>query len=170
MKLTINKRTLATVLSTLFAATDAVVVETDNINGNHTVYAGDHYADGAWFGNNWGDNGEQSWYVKVTFSDSAASYSGGSCFASTVEFYDWNKVRDLLLLFTRSMRHEEVNSPQKISRNSTHHKMYHYFLTSPHLSYGGKLDADTLIIINRIAIALCGDVYKISILHRIVGD
>jgi hypothetical protein len=35
MKLTIKKRTLATVLSTLFAATDAVVVEKDNINGLH---------------------------------------------------------------------------------------------------------------------------------------
>ncbi|KAL7448035.1 hypothetical protein ACHAWC_000298 [Mediolabrus comicus] len=111
MKLTINKRTLATVLSTLFAATDAV--ETDNINGLHTVYAGEHYADctgwlGCLTGNNWGNNGEQSWHVKVKFSDAAASYSGGSCFANTVEYYDWNKVRDLLLLFTRSMRHEEV--------------------------------------------------------------
>lgn len=100
MKLTINKRTLATVLSTLFAATDAVV-ESDNINGLHTVYAGQHYADTTscgWFcsGPDWGNNGEQSWSVKVTFPDEAASYSGGSCFANTVEYYDWNKVRDLL--------------------------------------------------------------------------
>ena len=68
MKLTINKRTLATVLSTLFAATDAVV-ESDNINGEHTVYAGEHYADCTGFfdclgGNNWGNNGEQSWSVR----------------------------------------------------------------------------------------------------------
>ena len=109
MKLTINKRTLATVLSTLFAATDAVV-ESDNINGVHTVYAGQHFADTTctfptWCsGNDWGNNGQPSWHVKVTFSESAVSYSGGSCFADTLQYYDWNKVRDpLIIIFTRSM-------------------------------------------------------------------
>jgi hypothetical protein len=38
------------------------------------------------------------------------------------------------------------------------------------ISYGEKLDADTLIITNRIVIVSFGDVYKISILHRIAGD
>ncbi len=147
---------------------------TGNINGIHTVYAGDQYADCTGFfcfsGPNWGSNGkcdiigsrsmgeararekqqlvlfilspdsyflffylltveitfwfnnitlpftpsltsiqnakthttrhdmmratpgQFSWQVKVTFSQSAATYSGGSCFANTVEYYDWNKL------------------------------------------------------------------------------
>ncbi len=36
--------------------------------------------------------GQFSWSVKVTFDQSAASYNGGSCFANTVEYYDWNKL------------------------------------------------------------------------------
>ena len=73
----------------------SVAQETDNIDGVHTVYAGDHYADCTsrfCFGSNWGDNGQSEWYVKVTFGQSAATYSGGSCFANTVEYYDWNKL------------------------------------------------------------------------------
>lgn len=30
--------------------------------------------------------------MKATFSQSAASYRGGSCFSNTVEYYDWNKL------------------------------------------------------------------------------
>ena len=36
--------------------------------------------------------GQVSWQVKVTFGQSAATYNGGSCFANTVEYYDWNKL------------------------------------------------------------------------------
>jgi hypothetical protein len=76
------------------------------------------YADGAWFGNNWGDNGEQSWSVKVTFSDSAASYSGGSCFADTVEFYDWNKVRDVLIYCLPCCDMKKLTVPKRYHANS----------------------------------------------------
>jgi hypothetical protein len=37
-------------------------------------------------------SGQFSWQVKVTFSQSAANYNGGSCFAKPVEYYDWNKL------------------------------------------------------------------------------
>ena len=36
--------------------------------------------------------GQFSWSVQVTFGQSAASYNGTSCFANTVEYYDWNKL------------------------------------------------------------------------------
>lgn len=32
------------------------------------------------------------WSVKVTFDQAAVSYNGGSCFANSVEYYDWNKL------------------------------------------------------------------------------
>lgn len=142
MKLTINKRTLATVLSTLFAATDAVV-ESDNINGVHTVYAGQHFADTTctfptWCsGNDWGDNGQPSWHVKVTFSESAVSYSGGSCFADTLQYYDWNKVRDpLIIIFTRSMRCD-IRAPIRY-HGLTHYQMYHFFNAARYTLVMGK--------------------------------
>ena len=36
--------------------------------------------------------GQSAWYNKVTFSQSAATYAGTSCFDNTVEYYDWNKL------------------------------------------------------------------------------
>ena len=56
------------------------------------VFSGDHFADNAFFGNYWGTNGDALWYNRVTFSRAAAEYSGGSCFASTIEHLDWNKL------------------------------------------------------------------------------
>ena len=163
MKLTLDKRTLAiAVVSSLFfgsVPTDAV--ETDNINGIHTVYAGDHFADRfdcGFFclgGPNWGNNGQQAWYVKVTFPESAATYSGGSCFADTVEYYDWNKVRVPLLHLETSYLHET-------------HTFVVSLATSTAISFGGKLDADTPILTSKIAIELFGDACKIFILLRIV--
>ncbi len=37
--------------------------------------------------------GQFSWRVQVTFDQSAASYSGGTCFSGApIEYYDWNKL------------------------------------------------------------------------------
>ena len=68
------------------------VVVGGNIDGKHTLFAGDHFADRAVLGNYWGTNGDTLWYSRVTFSRAAAEYSGGSCFASTSEYMDWNKL------------------------------------------------------------------------------
>ena len=47
----------------------AAAQEVDNIDGTHTVFAGDHYADCTglfcFSGPNWGNNGEQ-WYLLQT--------------------------------------------------------------------------------------------------------
>ena len=48
-----------------------------NIDGLHTIYSSDHYADNAWlFGNNWGTNGDFKWYNRVTFPKRRPSMPG----------------------------------------------------------------------------------------------
>ena len=100
MKFVVGRAVLAAASVALLGC--AAAQEVDNIDGTHSVYSGDHYADCTglfcFSGPNWGNNGEQ-WYLLQTrlAAPSSPVRRGSVAIMST-----------LLILF--AMRHRQDNS------------------------------------------------------------